>query len=439
MTLQQVLAINGKKCSCGKVHSFPTDKIYCEKDAVNRLPQLISAFSCKKAFILSDKNTYKAAGDKVVNVLKNSNIDFTSYIFDCEKPIPNEEYVGSAVMHFDHSCDIIIGVGSGVINDIGKIISKTSSKPYIIVGTAPSMDGYASDSSSMERDGLKISLPSKCPDAIIGDTNILCKAPEKMLSAGLGDIIAKYTSLAEWRISSLLNGEYYCEEMSRIIRGCLEDCTTNAKGLMNRDEKAVASVFEGLVITGIAMAYAGCTRPASGMEHYISHVWDMRGLAMGTTVDLHGTQVAIGTYITANLFDKLKNITPDKNKAISFVNGFDFAKYSEFLVDLIGNGAKKMIELEAKEQKYNKDKHQSRLDKIVTNWDEIIRISNEEIPSIECLDTIFKIAKLPKKPSEIGIDDNIIFDTVKATKDIRDKYVLSRLSWDLGIDNQLLN
>ena len=98
-----------------------------------------------------------------------------------------------------------------------------------------------------------------------------------------------------------------------------------------------------------------------------------------------------------------------------------------------------MIELEAKEQKYNKDKHQSRLDKIVTNWDEIIRISNEEIPSIECLDTIFKIAKLPKKPSEIGIDDNIIFDTVKATKDIRDKYVLSRLSWDLGIDNQLLN
>ena len=76
-------------------------------------------------------------------------------------------------MHFDNNCDIIIGVGSGVINDIGKILSNTAKLPYIIVATAPSMDGYASGTSSMSLDALKVSLTSKCANVIIGDIDIM--------------------------------------------------------------------------------------------------------------------------------------------------------------------------------------------------------------------------------------------------------------------------
>ena len=76
------------------------------------------------------------------------------------------------MMHFDSSCDLVIGVGSGVINDVNKILSNVSHSTYFIVATAPSMDGYASATSSMSRDGLKILLPSKCADIIIGDIDI---------------------------------------------------------------------------------------------------------------------------------------------------------------------------------------------------------------------------------------------------------------------------
>ena len=89
------------------------------------------------------------------------------------EPFPDEKFVGSAVMHFDRSCDCLVTIGSGVLNDISKILSATAKIPYIVVATAPSMDGYASDSSSMELDGVKTSLYSKSPDVIIGDTDIL--------------------------------------------------------------------------------------------------------------------------------------------------------------------------------------------------------------------------------------------------------------------------
>ena len=98
-------------------------------------------------------------------------------------------------MHFDPNCDLIIGVGSGVINDISKILSNISGRKYIIVATAPSMDGYASATSSMSLDGLKVSINSRCPDVIIGDVNVLKWAPEHMLKAGLGDMLAKYIRL----------------------------------------------------------------------------------------------------------------------------------------------------------------------------------------------------------------------------------------------------
>ena len=121
-------------------------------------------------------------------------------------PLPDEKTVGSAFMHFDQAYDGIISVGSGVLNDTGKIVSRITGRPYIIAATAPSMDGYASSTSSMERDGLKISLNTKIADVIVGDTDILKKAPDILLSAGMGDILTKYVAICEWRISHIING-----------------------------------------------------------------------------------------------------------------------------------------------------------------------------------------------------------------------------------------
>ena len=340
-------------------------------------------------------------------------------------------------MHFDPACDFIIGVGSGVINDIGKLLSCHCGKPYMIVATAPSMDGYASATSSMTRDGLKISLPSRGADVILGDTEILRQAPLHMMKSGLGDMLAKYVSICEWRIAHLVTGEYYCEEVAGLIRSALQRCIDHAPGLLQREEAAVQAVFEGLVIGGVAMNYAGLSRPASGVEHYISHILDMRGVEFGTPVDLHGIQCAIGTLIAVRLYDKLKTIQPDREKALSYAAQFDYAPWSQTLRSLLGKGSESMIALEEKEKKYDKHAHAKRLEIILQNWDTILQIIDEELPSARDLETILEQIDAPKTLTAIDIDADMLPVIFAATKDIRDKYVLSRLAWDLGILDEL--
>ena len=437
MSMELLNAMNGRLCSCGKVHSFAA-KIITGSGAVQKIPEYVEAFGAKKVFVLSDQNTFAAAGERVCGILADSAIPHVSHSFPEDALEPNEKSVGSAIMHYDVSCDLIIGVGSGVINDIGKILSAVSGKPYIIVGTAPSMDGYASATSSMTRDGLKISLPSRGADVIIGDTDILCQAPLVMMKAGLGDMLAKYVSICEWRIAKIVAGEYYCEEIAGLIRSAVQRCVDNAQGLLRREEAAVQAVFEGLVIGGVAMNYAGLSRPASGVEHYISHVLDMRGAEFGTPVELHGIQCAVGTRIAVQLYEKLKNITPDREKALSYVRVFDYEKWSDRLGQLLGKGAESMIALETKEKKYDPALHEKRLDVILRNWDEILRIMEAELPALSKLEALLDTMEMPKTLQEIGTPDEMLDVVFRATKDIRDKYVLSRLAFDLGILDGLL-
>ncbi len=433
MDIEKMLKeFSNSACDCDREHLFTIRHVCVESGAIEKLLLFIKEFESKKPFILADKNTYLACGESVVKILEKHKITYSKYVFQSGEIEPDEKAVGSAIMHFDNTCDLVIAVGSGVINDIGKILASTAKLPYFILGTAPSMDGYASATSSMSIDGLKVSLPSKCADVIIGDIDVLKNAPIKMLQAGLGDMIAKYVSIAEWRISNVINGEYYCERVAELIRTALKRCVDNAKGLINREDEAVKSVFEGLVIGGVAMAFAGTSRPASGVEHYFSHVWDMRGLEFNKKVELHGIQCAVATNIVCGLYEKVLKITPDKQKALTYAKTFDYIAWANELKSFIGKGANAMIALEEKEQKYCAVKHQKRLNIILEKWDNICQIIREEIPTQKEIEQILDAIGAPKTMQEIEIDSDFL-TTLKATKDIRDKYVLSRLLWDLGL------
>lgn len=420
-------------CECGREHSAAVDDVIIGSGVIAQLPEFLKKYNAKKPFLLADRNTFAAAGEKVCGVLEN----YSKYIFKDDSLEPDEKAVGSAVMHFETSCDLIIGIGSGVINDIGKILSNLTNKRYIIVATAPSMDGYASATSSMSMDGLKVSLNSRCADVIIGDTDVLKNAPLHMLKSGLGDMLAKYVSIAEWRIAHIITGEYYCEQVAQLIRKALKKCVDNATGLLNRDEKAVEAVFEGLVIGGVAMAYAGVSRPASGVEHYFSHIWDMRGLEFGTQVDLHGIQCAVATLQAVKLYESIKQIRPDKEKASAFVDAFSYEDWKVQLQKFLGNSAETMIAQEIKEGKYNKKTHPARFLKIAENWGTILDIINEELPASTELEGILQTIGISADLLDLGVDSNIAKLTFAATKDIRDKYVLSRLAWDLGVIDEL--
>ena len=424
-------------CPCGKAHTAPIDEVLVGKGVVAKLPEFVAKYGAKKPFLLADVNTWAAAGEQVAKILTDAGIAFSKYVFQNTALEPDEVAMGSAVMHFDNKCDLVITVGSGVLNDIGKILSNLHGCRYIIVGTAPSMDGYASASSSMSMDGLKVSLSSRTADVIIGDVDILKNAPDHLLKAGLGDMLAKFISIAEWRIAQIIVGEYYCEEVAQLIRTAVKKCTDNAEGLLKHDEEAIAAVFEGLVIGGVAMTYAGVSRPASGVEHYFSHVWDMRGLDKGTKVDLHGIQCALGTLLAARLYEAIKTMTPDEAKAKAYVENFSFPAWCETLRSFVGAGAETMIAQEAKEGKYNKATHAARFEKIRANWDKIVKIIDEEIPSAAEIEKILVTIGIEPTVAQLDLTSDDARVTFQATKDIRDKYVLSRLAWDLGVMDEL--
>ena len=432
LSMTDWLALGAFACDCGKTHESGTKKVIVEKNAIAKLPAILSEIGGTKPFLLSGHDTFAVAGEKVCAVLDDAGISYGKYVFGHSPVLPTEHSVGSAVMNFDYSCDAVVGIGSGVINDIGKILAKATGRPYIIVGTAPSMDGYASPTSSMEMDGRKVSLDSTFAYAVVGDLDILCNAPMKMLQAGVGDMIAKYIALCEWRIGELLVDEYRCTVVDTMVETALKRVVQAADRLPERDPDAVQAVMEGMVITGIAMKYAGVSRPAAGMEHYFSHIWDMRSLAFGTKADLHGIQCGIGTLLSLKIYDYIRTIVPNREKALEYVANFDLEKWNEQLTSFIGSGAQALIGDERKAGKYDLKKHTARLERIIANWDKIMDIV-AALPTYEEVCSLMNLIGAPVSAEIFDVTQEQVRTTFAMTKDIRDKYIGSRLLWDLGL------
>ena len=429
--IEDLIARGEFKCACGKVHRPKIKKAVIGDGAIRELPASVKYLGGTRAFVIDDPNTHAAAGEFVIKTLSDANIPYTLFTFSESRPEPDEKSVGSVMLRYDSRCDIIVGVGSGVVNDIGKIIADVAHAPYIIVGTAPSMDGYASGTSSVIRNGLKVSVNSHCPDVVIGDLDVLSKAPLHMIQSGLGDMIAKYISIVEWKISKIINGEYFCKETADLIMAALDKCVKNAAGIARREKEAVRAVMEGMVLSGVAANYAEVSRPVSGMEHYFSHVWDMRMVEFGTPADLHGIQCGVGTIDCVKVYEYIKTLVPDRKKALAHAESFDCGAWSEYLCASLGKGAEQMIENEKKEKKYDRSAHAARLERIIAHWDEIIAVINE-LPSLSELTALFDKSGEPKTVEEIGLtraDERMAFPI---TKDIRDKYIGSRLLWDIG-------
>lgn len=423
---------HSEKCACGKIHDAGFDRMNVGSGAVGTVAREVIRLGGTRVFLLSDENTVKVGGERVAGLLAAAGIPVKSCVLPASVE-PDEAGVLAAKGRFDPACDLVLAVGSGVVNDIGKCVAFDAGVPYVVVATAPSMDGYASGSAAMVVNGLKVSLPRRSADVLIGDTDLLATAPDEMLIAGLGDMIAKYVSIAEWRISHLVTGEYYCERVAAAVREALATCVKNAKGLLSRDPAAIEAVFEGLVLSGAAMNYAGLSRPASGVEHYFSHIWDMRGLAFGTPVALHGIQCAVGTLCAASVYDALLEVKPDKDQALRSVKAFDRNAYFKELRAFVGPGADAMIEAEARDGKYDPQKHEARLRVLLDNWDEIRSIIREEIPRANEIRSLLSSLGAPQTPEAIGQKRSELPLTFAATRDVRDKYVLSRLVWDLGL------
>jgi len=433
MTLDELLKDGGWDCGCGKHHSCGLKYLKVERGAVRYLPEALARFGLKKPFIVCDHNTKKAAWAQVKEVLENAGIEYKFFEFAGEEIEPDEHSMGSLVMHFDPACDVALAIGSGVINDCCKVLGHAVGIPSMVVGTAPSMDGYASNSSAMIRDRVKVSMYNACPVAIIADTDIIAQAPERMLWAGLGDMLAKYIAICEWRISNLITGEFYCENIAGLVRASLKVIVDNAPRLLERDPEIIGEVIKGLILSGVAMAFAEISRPASGLEHYFSHMWEMMALDRGTGYELHGIQVGVGTVLTLRIYDELRKMRPDPEVARNFIENFSQDEWVKHTKEAFGQAADVIIAQAERENKNDPAKHAVRFQKTVENWDTILKIIDEELPPTADIEALMKSLGMPMLPADIDVSAEDTVTALRASRDIRDKYLSSTMMWDMGI------
>ena len=395
----------------------------------------MAAIGVKKPFIVMDMNTRAAAWDRVRPVLEAAGIAYSVYCYPTAERIePDEAAVGAITLAYDPSCDVVLAIGSGVINDCCKVLAHAAHVPCMVVCTAPSMDGYASNCSAMIFDHVKVSPANACAQAILADTEIMATAPDRMLRAGLGDMLAKYVSLCEWKLASIIHGDPYCPQIAELVRASLQKVVDHAPGLMARDEEAIGAVAEGLILSGICMAFAGNSRPASGLEHYFSHVWEMQALQHGKSSDLHGIQVGVGTLLVLWLYDHVLDIDHvDLAKAHAAAASFSDEKWRAHMEQIFGTAAPSVFRLEEKAHKNDPAAREARLQTIAAEWPRLKQIIDDELPSYEEVLGIMTRAGMPLVPADLELT---VQDTVEAflgSRNIRDKYLTSSMLWDMGL------
>ena len=267
-------------CSCGKHHKIEMKHIYVGEGVYTKITDIVKEILPKEILIVSDKNTYKVLGQNVEEKLKDAGYNVKNIILNSEGDlIPDERAIGRVLVEVEDEIELLVAVGSGSINDISRMVSARTKIPYVIMGTSPSMDGYASTVSPLIIDGTKLTYPGIHPYAIIADSNIMKDAPFEMICAGFGDILGKYTALSDWMLSHKINEEYFCGTTEKLVRDAMNKCFENIEGAVNRDAKAIGYIAEALILSGVAMTLTENSRPASGAEHHLSHYWEIDKLS----------------------------------------------------------------------------------------------------------------------------------------------------------------
>ncbi len=417
MNINEIL--KGFTCpECGREHKCPIKYVYIEPNATKHLEDITADY--ERILIVADENTYNASGKGVEQALSKKTIE--RVIFSGERVlIPNEDAIES-VKDALGSSNLIVGIGSGVVQDLCKYVSHFEKIPYVIVATAPSMDGYASTGAAMILKGMKETVPAGLPLAIIADTEILKNAPMEMIKAGYGDIIGKYSALNDWRLSNVVNGEYLCEYIYKTTFEMIEKTLSTAHGLLERDEQSIRALTEALIVVGIMMSFATTSRPASGSEHHLSHFFEITGIVRGEPYFAHGIDVAYSTIITAQIREKILS-TPFPSEQYSESEG----KYLEAMRDNYKSVADGCIALQERLGTYKRD----RLSIYKKNEREIRQIL-AQMPSAKRIEQMLDLVGLDIGEYYSLYGEEKIKNAIKYAKDLKDRYTVLWLNYDIG-------
>lgn len=403
--------LDGKyDCKCGETHTCEIKHISVKSNAISDLGQFVKDYS--KILLVADCNTYKTCSEKVLKILGEKLQNKVVFEFEGFL-IPNEEATKRISDAALNDTELIIGIGSGVINDLCKYVSFIKELPYYIIATAPSMDGYASNGAAMIMGNMKVTYNARVPQVIIADTDIIKDAPIEMIQAGFGDIIGKLSCLNDWKLAASVNGEYFCQYVYDLTMEMVDAVKDDGALLQNRDEGAITRLMEALLGVGIAMAYVGNSRPASGSEHHFSHYFEITGILNNRDYFCHGTDVAYSTVQTALMREKILQFEEYPENTTEF----DREEWIKNIQRIYKTAATGVIELQDKCGYYAKDYDSVYKEK----WQEIRKILSET-PKASKLKELLESVGLDFKKFNDFYGSTVINDGVFYAKDLKDRY-----------------
>lgn len=379
-----------ENCPCGRSHQIHISRVEIRPGVLAETGRILKEeLGGEHLHVVYDDNTVRAAGG-ILDILREAGYRLTETHYENLKEATMREV--EEVKRDAEGADAVLSIGTGSLNDICRYGCYQTGQPFAIFATAPSMDGFLSQQAPILTDGFKITYNAKAPSVLIADVNILAKAPTELKAAGLGDLIGKYTALADWKVAAMTTGEYYCDAIAANMKKAVDEAVRLAKSGLGdtEDPDYAASLMEALALSGLMIYLSGCTRPASGAEHHLSHFWEMQYVARGLPPVYHGKKVGIAAGIVADIYHK-----------IAQYDDFDCAKREmteEELRPVFGP----LYEMLMKE---NTPDPIDAVDPSVlkSHWKEIQRVVREEVPTGEEIRAILRQAGGEATPEEAGI------------------------------------
>ena len=421
-------------CDCGREHYAALQFVSIRAGAVEDLSGFLKGQGFTSAYLIADEITRKLAGEKCRALLEAAGIKAKLH---CLKRMGFDEgTVGELLIHMPLDCDVCVAVGTGAINDMTRFFSHRLGRPFCTVATAAPMDGFASSIAAIQVDELKTTFEAQTPIAIVGDTDILTGAPYRMIAAGLGDLLGKYTCLCDWKLSRLINGEHYCDKVVALVEKCVDEVLASADKAKDRDPATLGGIMEGLVLAGVAMSLYGNSRPASGCEHHMSHYWEMMCEQRGQRPAPHGIQVGVGTVLVLRLVEALLARQVDFDAARAAARSYDPAAWEREIRRAYGGAAEGVIAMEAQAKKNDTAARLARIDVMEQHWDELCGLLRA-LPAADEVTALLRSLGAPCTPAEIEVDEATLRDTFLYCKEVRARYTILQLLWDLGVLEEL--
>jgi len=428
-------------CECGQRHDIALNQVVIEAGAQNKIAAYLKERGFRHAAVVGDGATLEIAGRRLAENLQKAGIGAAVIRIDENEDgevIANEQAIVQLLCDLPPETEILVANGSGTIHDIVRFVSHRTNRPFISVPTAPSVDGFVSSGAPLILRGFKRTIPASSPEAVFADLDILQTAPRKLIAAGFGDLLGKYTSLADWQLGRILLDEHYCPLAAKITAQGLELCVNHVEEIAKATPHGMGLLMEGLILSGISMLMMGHSRPASGSEHHLSHFWEMRWILERRKAELHGAKVGVACILMARLYRKLRDLPVAD--AAEQLRRYEPPKQEEEM-ERIREAFGPIWQEVAKENfpaKSSGPVASSPLDAemVIGRWDQIVEVARS-VPEPEELASWLKRVGGAVSPEELGVSSELVNQSLSAAFYVRNRYTILRLARPFGWNSEI--